>query len=288
MKRMGKFSSPIHAEFPLYSMEDYDAFYPHHLWKVGIKSTFPSLLKKRLIASVIATQMGTASVDYVIKRYLDGEEEDQPLSMGAEANTFIEKSHDWLHGVAERLTHHADDNVGRIMAELTMMRQQYTTSCFLYMANRGAVFEGYSLLRMQLEQFAWILAVDRVGDPERVRRVKAQSSLRVLDGVLPGVASLYGQFSAHAHWSYDAHVRAITSKEGKLGVLFASVNHKAELLYHGVFFVGLFSKLILKAREAEISDWSDGSEISEKLDSLYADALVLAKRIQSLLEAGEG
>lgn len=280
---MDGFESRIHAEFPLYSMDDYDTFYPHHVWKVGIKSTFPSLLKKRLIASVIATQMGGASVDYMVKRYLGGDDEDPSFGLGREANDFIVRSHKWLNAVVERLTHHSDDNVGRIMAELTMSRQEFTTSCFLYMANRGAVFEGYSLLRMQFEQFAWILAVDRIGDPERVRKTKAQSSLRALDGVVPGSARLYGQLSAHAHWNYDAHVRAITADNEQLGVLFASVSHKAELLCHGVFFVGLFAKLIQKARQTEIAEWSDGFEVSERLNSLYPQSLDLAKRIQNLL-----
>lgn len=276
--------SDLSDQFPLHRLEDYDAYYPHHAWAVGIKSTFPSILKKRLIASVMATQMGSASVDYIVKRYFTGAEDAEPIARkDLEAINFIERSHSWLHGLVERLTYHDDDNVGRIMAELTMMRQEYTASCILFVVNRGAVFEGYSLLRMQMEQFAWLVAADRKANPEEVKAIRAQSSLRELDKILPGAARQYGVLSAHAHWSYDAHIRAVTSKDGRLGVLFGSVEHKAELLAHSIRFVALFALIIGKLREQEIAALAASEMVLMQLRDTIAHAGKLADEIEAMV-----
>jgi hypothetical protein len=279
MQVIGEKIDPLTEHFSLYNLEDYDMHYPRHAWAVGIKSDFPPLLRKRLVGAVVSTQMGGASVDYVIKKYMGEVEEEIEPTKGYLANRFIVDTHRALHSLVEELTEHADDNVGRIMSELTMMRQEYTTRCFLFLANRGAIFEGYSLLRMQMEQFAWIIAADRQEDPEKVKKLKAQSCIRRLDEIAPGTARLYGQLSAHAHWSYDAHVRAITSDEGRLGVLFASVKHKVELLAYGVYFTGLFAKILVALRHDEIAKLDRKGATPNDLEGMYKRATDFGKEL---------
>ncbi len=286
MQKDGDAVNPLALEFPLYALEDYDSYYPHHVWKVGIKTTLPDILRRRLIGSVIATHLGNSSVDNAVRKYVPAVDEKPILRLGARAVSFIESSHSWMHDLVERLTRHDDQNIGRVMAELTMLRQEYTAKCFLYIANRGAIFEGYSLLRMQFEQFAWIVAVDKVGDTARVQRTKAQSSLRNLNQVVPGASRLYGLLSAHAHWNYDAHTRAITTDEhGASGVLFASVEHKAELLSHAVQFCGVFARIIEKLRRGEINQVQDAPEVRKRLEDIRSTATALSAEIWDMIDA---
>lgn len=286
MRKDGDVVNPLALEFPLYELEDYDSYYPHHTWKVGIKTTLPDILRRRIIGSIIATHLGNSSVDHAVRQYVPAVDEKPILRLGTKSVSFIESSHSWMNDLIERLTHHADENIGRFMAELTMSRQEYTTKCFLYIANRGAIFEGYSLLRMQFEQFAWIVAVDKVGDMSQVRRTRAQSSLRKLNHVVPGASRLYGRLSSYAHWSYDAHVRAITTNEhGASGVLFASVEHKAELLSYAVQFCGVFALLIEKLRGAEIDKLQDAPEVHKRLEDIRSTATALAAEIWDMIDA---
>ncbi len=56
--------------FPLFIGGEYDFSFPKAFWKVGVLSSCPSSLKKKIAASLLSEQLGLKSVDNVVRTYL--------------------------------------------------------------------------------------------------------------------------------------------------------------------------------------------------------------------------
>ena len=65
-----KVSESLRKAFPLFQGGEYDFYLPHSSWQIGLQSTHPDGLKRKIIAAVISEQLGIRSVDYVLKNYL--------------------------------------------------------------------------------------------------------------------------------------------------------------------------------------------------------------------------
>jgi hypothetical protein len=69
-QRRSKSKNPNAAHFPIFSYEDYDFQFWNAPWPIGLKSTYPEELVRRIAAAFISLQMGNSGVDYTYKRYL--------------------------------------------------------------------------------------------------------------------------------------------------------------------------------------------------------------------------
>jgi len=56
--------------FPIFSYEDYDFTFHKSAWPIGLKSTYPEELVRRVGAAMISLQMGNSAIDYTYKKYL--------------------------------------------------------------------------------------------------------------------------------------------------------------------------------------------------------------------------
>lgn len=275
-------------DFSLRGFEDYDETFPNIAWAVGFHRSYPAVLKKRLCAALVTTQLGNASVDRTIRQYFSDADFESPPRAEEQYLVFLHRAHASIYDIVMRLTHHDDGTVGRILVEWSLLRQEFSAQCLLLLVNRGALFEGYSLLRMQLEQLAWTCAIDREGDAEKIKRTAAQSSITKLKTISPDAGPLYGLLSGYAHWSYDAHVRALHVAEGGgLGVLFSSVTHKIELMIAALVFSGVLAKTVATIRAAEIGALPDGAEAMAMLRKIEEDSRGQVHDLGKLLESHE-
>src|ERR1700680_846067 len=60
----------MRASFPLIQGGDFDLYFGHMPWQIGLKSTYPNSLKRKLAAVAASEFLGIRSIDYVLKNYL--------------------------------------------------------------------------------------------------------------------------------------------------------------------------------------------------------------------------
>jgi hypothetical protein len=75
-------------QFPIFSYEEYDFSFEHLAWPLGLKSTYPAELIRRVAAAAISYQMGNRSIDYIYKRYL----KEHQYGMGDESRLDLQSS----------------------------------------------------------------------------------------------------------------------------------------------------------------------------------------------------
>ncbi|MDF1633348.1 hypothetical protein P0086_12470 [Mycoplana sp. MJR14] len=274
---------PITRLYPLFPSLDFDSAFVNAAWPIALCSSYPAELKERLLAALISLQFGLKSVDYTRKNYVHEFEDEEASREDVKIASFLKESHSFLYLLVEELTHHEDGTVGRILAEFALLRQEFSFLQLLAIANRGALFEGLVVARMQIEQLAWICAVDREPDPEKARRIQAQSSLSKLKRIEPRVGKLYGYLSDHAHWSYGAHVRALLSKDERLGVLFASVYHKIELYMVMLSICEVQMKVIFNIRASEIGALAQAEQYEQRRKTIAREIEAFHKMLKSRL-----
>lgn len=198
---------------------------------IGVDSDYPSELRVRLSAASLSFNMGNKSVDNFRKHYLAGLE--YPVSPRDRLDKRIARS---LKDGLQKLGAVLDDlepsepKLGHMVSKWTFMRIPFSFDLALTCAQRGALFECLAIVRMMLEQTAWALEVRFWDDYNAITARQAQQSLRALKSIHPGAGNFYGWLSAHAHWAYDAHVKAFHHSPGQIGMRLANPLYKAQSL----------------------------------------------------------
>jgi hypothetical protein len=80
---------------------------------------------------------------------------------------------------------------------------------------------------MVLEQLAWASEIDRLRDPDAIHRTKAEGSIPALRKTIKFAGNLYGWLSAHTHWRYDGHIKAMIFSEDRMAAMLGSSRFKA-------------------------------------------------------------
>lgn len=218
----------LHEHFPIFVQKDFENVLTQEGWQIGINGDCPSELRRRLIAASLSYQIGNKSIDHVAKRYLSevSYQEADPDRLDRQIERFITSRVDIQRDRLVDLTDREETSVVAIMAEWTLLRVPFSTYCALSCAHRGALFESLALCRALLEQVAWAVKVHQLDDPERVMRQSATGAITDLKRVHPNAGEFYGWLSNHAHWAYDAHVKALDLKTERVGILLANSLYK--------------------------------------------------------------
>ena len=245
---------PAGKNFPIFSYEDYD-FGLNVAWPIGLKSTYPEELIRRIGAAVISLHMGNTAVDYTYRRYLKGRryEMNDGSRLDLCISREIKNKSAALSSSLSLITELEPKNDGQFVSEWTFLRIPFAIEFLLSCANRGAFFESAAIARMILEQIAWCNAIDGLTDVAVIQKTSATKSIGILKQRFEGVGQLYGWLSAHAHWAYDGHVKAMHFEDGKTASLFATPKFKASSLALTVLIAILAIKLFATLRQAEIS-----------------------------------
>ncbi len=223
----------LRREFPLFQQRDFEVLLNQAAWPIGIPLDLPEELWKRLCASSVSYQLGNQSVDYYKKRFL-------------EQNSYVQGPHQRLdrhiqttvlsavkqrlntiqRSVRARQQAGKAGRLGEVIGDGTLARSHYSIQCAFSCANKGALYESLAIIRMILEQLAWVCAINEFEDSNLIITQSATKSLGELKRYYVTSGEFYGWLSSHAHWKYDAHIKAFNFSADEFGTMLASCRFK--------------------------------------------------------------
>jgi hypothetical protein len=130
----------IRRHFPLYLFEDYDKTFPMSPWHVGLKSSFPEEVFRRVSAALISVQLGVASMDNIYKKYTKSQSYAALARLDISAQEFIVSSTECFQRCLIAITHRSEARMGRILFEWTLLRLPFAFRHLLTCANRGGLY----------------------------------------------------------------------------------------------------------------------------------------------------
>lgn len=256
--------------FPIFSYEDYDFTFKRGAWPIGLKSTFPEELIRRIGAAMISLQMGNRAIDYTYKTYLkdrsyqmnDGSRLDLRISREIKNKTKL------LSGLVSEVTELGPKTDGQFICEWTFLRIPFSIEFLLSCSNRGAFFESAAIARMILEQIAWASSVDHYEEVEPIQKTSATKSIGQLKDKVESAGRLYGWLSVHTHWAYDGHIKAMHIEDGKTLSLFATSKFKATSLVLTALMLVLAIKVFTSIRSPEVEVAVSGPEKEHEVSAI--------------------
>lgn len=229
----------LNAAFPLFQGGEYDFYFKRAPWPLGLHSTLPSSLKKKIAAALISEALGLKSVDNVSKNYLKNisypEVDENRLDLCV--RRFVSKRMETFGSLIGRLSELSDKPTNQPISEWTLSRAPFSMELLAYCGQRGALFEALAIARMMLEQIAWSYAISTSLDDNAIHKISATSSITKLKHVCSFAGKLYGWLSEHAHWDFDGHKKSVITRGKGYGHLFASTYFKAVVFCVMILFV---------------------------------------------------
>jgi hypothetical protein len=230
-ERLGEF-------FPLFTRGDFGIVTDPNLgWQVGIEAAAPVSLQKRVAAALIADSLRLKSLDYAYRRYMDNNDIDYHRASTQRIDLRIAVFIDEMMKALGHITNNfsdetSDKSYGQSLSEWTLSRIPFSMPILLYVANRGALYEGIAVARLIFELLSFAHYVYDKSDDKLIKNLSANTTISSLKKVNPGAGKLYGWMSSHAHWEFEAHKKSVVSSEVEFGFshLLACPHFKAIIL----------------------------------------------------------
>jgi hypothetical protein len=244
-------------QFPLFSHENFDFIFGGTEWPIGLRSTCPSELKRRIAAASASFFAGNRSMDHTYKRYLAhlNYDEGDGSRLDVRIESEIERKLSLFSDVLVEITALEPKRLGEVVAEWTMLRLPLSMKFLVGCAHKGAFFECAAIARTLLEQIAWACAVCPLDQADKIRSVSATKAITHLGRINSAAGRLYGWLTAHAHWQYEAHIKAwsLDGDNGnvRLATTFASSEFKARslALVATLLVIGISALAAVRAQE---------------------------------------
>jgi hypothetical protein len=246
----------LQREFPLFQQRDFEVLLNHAAWPIGIPLDLPEELWKRLCASSVSYQLGNQSVDYYKKHFLEQhcyvQGPHQRLDRHIQSTVLgaIEKRLDTIRaGVEARQQANEAGPLGEVIGDCTLARSHYSIQCAFSCANKGALYESLAIIRMILEQLAWVCAINEFEDSDSIIAQSATKSLGELKKYYATSGDFYGWLSSHAHWKYDAHIKSFDFSADVFKTILASGRFKTIAFAALTVFYDIFTTTLDAIRQ---------------------------------------
>jgi hypothetical protein len=225
-------SASLRQDLPLFPQRDFETLLNQSGWEVGIDVDYPAELQRRLSAASVPYHLRIKSIDYTLKHYLSDVDYDElPQNrLDKRIAWFLTSRLDALNERLIELTDRSAAPTGEVISEWTFLRVPFSFRFILTCAQRGALFEALAIIRMTLEQIAWALEIRSLTEHGPIQATSATQSIRSLTRVHQSTGRFYRWLSAHAHWAYDAHVKAVDISRDVIGIRLADPLFKAQAL----------------------------------------------------------
>ena len=206
--------------FPLFTPEDFEADLNQGFWPIGINLDYPVELREKLTAASVAVALQYKSIDYVQKKY-GGQYDYDPGGAYRRDRDIRTKSIGLLTSITDgiqvfRSNIPDEGTIGEHLSDMTFGRIPYSLSRAFAEADKGAIFESTVIARMIIEQLCWALKIRGSDDPDEISSTSATKSITQIAKCFPTLGRLYGWLSKHAHWSFDAHIKAAFDSPGMI------------------------------------------------------------------------
>jgi hypothetical protein len=265
---MSKAPIPWDEQFPIYPSEDFDMCFPGMMFPIGVKSTTPVELIRRIVAAVTSYQLRNESIDYTYKRYLNGRSyaTNDGTRLDIRISNEVNTSCELISAIIYNVTSIGDKRIGNIICEWTFMRVPHSIMQMMSLAQRGNLYECCAIGRVVLEQIAWAVAIDNLDDDNDVRVTKAEACITSLKRIVRYSGSLYGWLSIHAHWRYDGHIKSMDFGKEGMAITLQSSRFKAISLTAVLLLTATAILAFKSIRDTELSSLLK-SDMKERLDS---------------------
>jgi hypothetical protein len=127
--------------FPLFQQGEFDFYFENAPWPIGLQSTLPNELKKKIAASVISEALGYSSVDGVMKRYLEdiAYPDGNHNRLDWRIRTHVSSSMDVFHGELEKVARLPNKPFGSVLSEWTLCRAHFSMDLYTYDARTASL-----------------------------------------------------------------------------------------------------------------------------------------------------
>jgi hypothetical protein len=130
--------------------------------RIGVKSSYSDNLLKNIAAAVISDHLGSKSVDYVRKRYLNGWKrhvELDPNAFDLATIHFLDLSISELQKHLIANSHSLIYSESQTICDMTLAKGLGTLRVALDLSSKGLLHEVLTLCRSSLEMIMWAFAI---------------------------------------------------------------------------------------------------------------------------------
>ena len=256
----------IKKYFPLSAPNDYEAVLNKTHYPIGVNQDYPAELRKMLSAATISYFLQSKSIDYIRKNHLKDSNYEED-SGGKEQLDRRIRTACLLHvrAIIEGLVSYRSKTltvatIGQFISDATLARIPYSLERAFAEADKGALFESLVIVRMALEQLCWALNIRDYDTATEIQTTPVTKSITYISKLYNKVGRLNGWLSNHAHWSYEAHIKAIFEKPGFI--------MQASPMFKGCSYITLviFSDLFLQIISNELKEFIDWETVSKEIE----------------------
>jgi hypothetical protein len=188
---------------------------------IGVPEDSPTEFKRMVLAGAKAFQIGNKSIDYTLRTYgshWDVDQVDIPTLRMRKAiqaaRKHVVSTIDYVMAVPSKPNH-----TSLFACTAALFRLQNTFRAAVITIKSGLHFETASLLRMIMEQLAWIVKIrDMTPDKGNYFQISPQSCIGDLKRLVPEAGRIYGELSGVAHLYFEETKRYIRVEDGQLYV----------------------------------------------------------------------
>jgi hypothetical protein len=212
--------------------------------RIGIKSSYSDILLKNILASVISDRIGSKSVDYVRKKYLDDWKRDVSLDPNAfdlETVHFLDVSIDELQRHLIANSHNLIYSGIQTISDMTLAKGLGTLRVALGLSSKGLLHEVLILCRSSLEMIMWAFAIFDLPNDEDPFEFLPEKEISSFKAYFPYAGKYYGYLSSFSHWRKETHTRAFNFEEEYVAVLYASGRNKWEAIANVILMTRLYA-----------------------------------------------
>jgi hypothetical protein len=156
--------------------------------------------RRYIWGAMVTYAFGNSSIDYVLRRYNHNWEifnkSFEASKQGIAPLRVVVEAIEEVVGLLEAIDPGASK--GRICAKAALCRLEASFSASYDLIRKEYIFETNAVIRIILEQLAWIAAVHQASD-EEVYSIQPTKCIAALARKFPGTGNLYGELSAWAH-----------------------------------------------------------------------------------------
>jgi hypothetical protein len=213
--------------------------------RIGVKSWYSDTLLKNITASLISDHLGSKSLDYVRKRYLNNWKRHADLDPNAFDLKTIHFLDICIHELQEYLvanSHNLIYSEIQTISDMTLAKGLGTLRVALDLSSKGLLHEVLTLCRSSLEMISWAFAIFDLPDKKDIFEILPEKTISGFKSYFPYAGKYYGYLSGFLHWRKETHTRAFDFEEEYIAVVYASGRNKWEAVANVMLMTQLYAE----------------------------------------------
>jgi len=206
---------------------------------VAVPADATATFKRYVMAAAQTQWLRNRSVDHVLKQYSGSWEfSDGEPELASLLSRICREVKTKTRRPLQRLHHfHKPAHAGLMASWAALFRLQATIRVCVFTIRQGFHFESACMLRLVVEQLAWVASIYDKSDLDAIFRIEPSKSLGTLRRLFDRAGFVYGYLSDKAHISPERTKDYVTSDEQ--GALTAMMNDREQSRLDALIFLVL-------------------------------------------------